>query len=62
MNKDEAIAWLKGERSTWNHHATANPINDMSAAAARCAEDDAAHTAQAYWVLRAYKEGLIPPS
>ena len=54
MKYEEAIGWLKGERSMCNSFGT----DDESQA--RLSEADAGCTQQAYWTVRAYKEGLIP--
>lgn len=58
MDKAEAIAWLKGQNSTWNTHAGSS--DDRGKNLVTCAQEDAAQTERAYWILRAYKEGLIP--
>ena len=56
MDKAEAIEWLEGKRSMAN--AGLIPW-DSDTWHARVAQTDAAKTEQAYWVLRAYKDGLI---
>jgi hypothetical protein len=48
MSLEEALAWLRGERSTINW--LEEPI---------CSQSDAAMTQQAYWTVRAHKEGLL---
>ena len=54
MDKAEAIEWLEGKRSM------ANLIPwESDTWHARVAQADAAKTEQAYWVLRAHKDGLI---
>ena len=60
MTFDEAREWLTGEMSTWNTHAMIT--NDRNHALARCAEEDAAHTERAYWMLRAHRENLLTKS
>lgn len=55
MNKDEAVAWLKGERSLTN----IIPRDPFETWNVRIAEADAAMTQQAYWIVKAHKEGLI---
>jgi len=61
MNLTEAIEWLNGERS-WNnkHHGLQHhgptALGDREVNIAR---DDAATTEQAYWIVRAHREGLV---
>ena len=55
MNKQEALAWLRGERSMTN----AIPEEPRSTWLVRVAEADAAMTQQAYWVMKANVEGLV---
>ena len=55
----EALAWLRGERSSWNTHAQIG--DDRGLQFVRCAQEDAANTKQAYWIVRAHHEGLVPP-
>ena len=56
MDYIEAIAWLKGERSTCNTYfhsgCNSNESNLLTAKA------DAAMTEQAYWVAKAHTENL----
>jgi len=54
MDYKEANEWLKGTRSSWNFMAGRGEHDAVDAA-----KVDAAMTEQAYWVMRAYKEGLI---
>ena len=56
MNYEEALAWLRGERSMTNIlHST--DINEWHVSTAQA---DAAATQQAYWVVKAHKEfGVI---
>lgn len=57
MSLEEALAWLRGERSSINiQYAASDDRNHASACAAR---EDAAACEQAYWVVRAHKEGLL---
>lgn len=55
MSYAEALAWLKGERSTSNY-IPQDPIDTWSV---RIAQADAALTQQAYYVVKAHKEGLV---
>ncbi len=55
MSYDEALAWLKGERSMTN----IVPSHPRETWVARIAEADAATTQQAYWIVKAHKEGLL---
>ena len=55
MDKEEAIAWLKGERSTCN----TIPQDPYETWQVRIAEADAAMIRQAYYTLRAHAEGLL---
>ena len=55
MSYDEALAWLRGERSTINMTHAENPAQEWEIAH----RQDAAATEQAYWVVRAHKEGLV---
>ena len=54
MDKDEAIAWLNGERSM----ANLVPQDPFETWQVRIAQADAAMMLQAYLILRARKEGL----
>lgn len=56
MSREEAIAWLAGERSMINN-ISQDPFDTW---AVRTAQADAAMIQAAYWVLKAYSEGLIP--
>ncbi len=56
MTIEEAIAWLKGERSMTD----IIPSNDVDTWQVRIAQADAAMMQQAYLVLKAHKEGLLP--
>ena len=56
MTYEEALAWLRGERSMCNLVAQ-HPFETWQE---RIARTDAALTEQAYWTVRAHKEGLIP--
>jgi len=55
MNLYEALAWLRGERSVTD---MVNLTEDDSWMVIE-AQTDAAMTQQAYWVVRAHKEGLL---
>jgi hypothetical protein len=52
---EEAIAWLKGERSSLN----IIPSDPSETWTVRVAQADAAYKQQAYWLLKAHKEGLL---
>jgi hypothetical protein len=56
MNKEEAIAWLTGERSM----ANIIPQDPFDTWQVRIAQADAAMCEQAYWVLMVYNNGLVP--
>lgn len=55
----EPLAWLRGERSSWNERC--NIGEDHNHALAESAREDAAETERAYWIVRAHKEGLVEP-
>ena len=55
MTYTEAIEWLKGTRSMTNL-IPQDPFNTWNV---RIAQADAAMTQQAYWIVKAYKEGLV---
>lgn len=56
MTEDEAKEWIRGERSMTNLLSSCDPnLWQVQIAVA-----DAAMMQQAYLVLKAYKEGLIP--
>ena len=55
MDREEAREWLSGNRSICNSFSSGDP--DLRIL--RTAQADAAMMEQAYWVLRAYKEGLV---
>lgn len=55
MDFIEAIEWIKGNRSMTN----VIPREPYETWLVRVAQADAACTEQAYWIVRAYKEGLI---
>ena len=55
MDYDEAIGWLKGERSMTN----TIPQDPFETWQVRVAKADAAMTQQAYWIAKAYKEDLL---
>ena len=56
MNIEEALAWLRGERSSWSLMNTAVALPEAHTISAQV---DAASTEQAYWIVRAHKEGLM---
>lgn len=49
MTYEEAMAWLRGTRSSRNYADTPESADRR----------DAALTEQAYWTVRAHKEGLV---
>ncbi len=55
MNYEEALAWLRGERSTLNYTQAPTPEDSRI----NSAKQDASMTEQAYWIVRAHNEGLI---
>jgi hypothetical protein len=55
MNKQEAIEWLKGNRSTTNYI----PTEPYATWEVRIMQADAVMIQQAYYILKAYAEGLI---
>lgn len=55
MTKEEAMEWIKGNRSTVNS-IQQEPLETWQV---RIAQADAAMYEQAYWVLRAYGENLL---
>ena len=56
MNKEDALAWLRGERS-WTNMIPQDPFDTWNV---RIAQADAASVQQAYWTVRAHEEGLVP--
>lgn len=54
MNYEEAVAWLKGERSS----LTTIDQYPIETWAVRSAEVDLVMIQQAYWIVKAHKEGL----
>ena len=59
MKYEEAIEWLKGNRSTWNDHVSEQLNIGRSQAMTNVAVSDAASTQEAYWIVKAHKEGLL---
>lgn len=55
MTYEEAIAWLRGERSMTNMI----PTDPRESWLVRIAEADAAMTQQAYWTVKAHADGLV---
>lgn len=55
MSEEEAREWLTGQRSMTNQV----PPEPRESWLVRIAQADAAMLEQAYWTLRAHKEGLI---
>ena len=58
MEFSEAIEWLSGKRSMTN----IVPQDPFGTWQARIAEADAAMTHQAYWIVKAHREGLLENS
>ena len=56
MDREEALEWLKGERSMTN----IIPQDPMETWQVRIAQADAASVQEAYWVARAHHDGLVP--
>ena len=56
MDRDEAMEWLRGNRSMWNLFAQGEATPERHV---QTAQADAAMIQQAYWVVRAHSEGLI---
>lgn len=57
MKYEEALAWLRGERSMVNIIQTTGEGNGPWLI--QTAEADAALTQQAYWIVKAHNEGLL---
>ncbi len=55
MDYEEAIEWLNGKRSMTN----TVPQEPWETWEVRIAQADAAMVQQAYWIVKAHKEGLI---
>ncbi len=58
MTESEAHAWLADERSSLGNH-NAMCAGDYGLASVRAEQENAAMMEQAYWVLRARKDGLL---
>ncbi len=56
MSYEEAVEWLKGKRSMCN---TIQGDQDGSWLV-RVAQADAAMTQQAYWIVKAWSENIVP--
>jgi hypothetical protein len=56
MDLTEALAWLSGERSMTN----IIPQHPIETWTARIDYADANATKQAYWIAKAYADGLLP--
>ena len=57
MSYEEAMAWLTGKRSMINIFGSI--CGDSPTANLMTAEADAAMTQQAYWIVKAHKDGLV---
>jgi hypothetical protein len=55
MSLKEALEWIRGERSSLNYM----PRDPEDTYHVRIAQTDAAMIQQAYYVLKAHKEGLL---
>ena len=55
MTYEEALEWLRGLRSTINYTDAPTPQESR----VNAAKQDASMTEQAYWIVRAHKEGLV---
>ena len=55
MNLEEALEWLRGERSM----SGIIPVYPFATRQTRIAEADAAKKQQAYWIVRAHEEKLL---
>ena len=55
MDYEEAMEWLRGNRSTTNM-IPQDPVETWNV---RIAQADAFQTQQAYYVMKAYKENLV---
>ena len=55
MTLEEALAWLNCKRSSINYAYG----NDPGEAQVNAARMDASNMEQAYWAVRAHKEGLL---
>ncbi len=55
MDYEEAMAWLRGERSVYN----SIPYSENGLHIAIQAQADAAMTQQAYLIVKAYMKGLL---
>ena len=55
MTYEEALAWIRGERSMTNYFIS----TDYEYRLVALAQADAAMLQQAYFVLKAWKEGLV---
>ena len=62
MDYNEAIEWLKGNRSTWNTFAPQATGRFDGTGEVQCAQADLAMIQQAYWIVKSHKEDLIPNS
>jgi len=60
MQYDEAIEWLTGRNSTWNTFAPQATGRFDGTGEVQCAQADLAMIQQAYWIVKAHKEGLVP--
>lgn len=58
MTYDEAVAWLKEQRSMTNIIPFEPPDGTWLV---RVAQADAAMTQQAYWIIKAWHENIVPP-
>ena len=59
MEYNKAVEWLNGEMSTWNTFAPQATGRFDGTGEVQCAQADAAMIQQAYWIVKAHKDGLI---
>jgi len=58
MTYEEAVAWLRGQRSTAN--IIQSDCNSNGQWIVQTAQADAAMTQQAYWIVKAWSENIVP--
>ena len=58
MSYEEAVAWLKGKRSTAN--VIQSDADSNGNWIVQTAQADAAATQQAYWIVKAWSENIVP--
>lgn len=58
MTYEEAVAWLRGQRSMCN--IIQSDANSNGQWLVQTAQADAAMTQQAYWIVKAWSENIVP--